>query len=460
MKIDKHYHPIRAFSCFAGNKHRGRHKCRNFRTATLATGLAAALALGSCQPGSGPGGDAALQADPDNGSIQLPEGFGALVVADSLGRARHMVVRENGDIYVALENMDKGGGIAALRDSTGDGKADRISYFGEYPGTGIDIRNDHLYFAPDSALFRYRLEGDQLVPAGEFESIVHGLTSQGQHAAKTFTFDAQGNVYVNIGAPSNACQDPDRTPGTAGQDPCPILEYAGGIWRFNADETGQSQEDGYRYASGIRNAVALDWNSSVNTLYALQHGRDQLANFWPDLYTNEESAELPAEEFFLVRDGSNFGWPYCFYDPVQGKKILNPEYGGDGTQTGRCDSAENPIMAFPAHWAPNDVLFYTGEMFPERYRNGAFIAFHGSWNRAPLEQAGYKVVFVPFEGDQPSGDWEVFAEGFTGTDSLSSPGDARYRPMGLAQGPDGSLYISDSQVGRVWRIIHQAEATE
>ncbi|QEC52648.1 glucose/arabinose dehydrogenase [Anseongella ginsenosidimutans] len=431
-------------------------KARNY----LPVALAAVLATAGCQPGSTDDQNAGLAADPDNGSIELPENFGALVVADSLGRARHLTVRENGDIYVAIENLDKGGGIAALRDTTGDGKADQISYFGDYSGTGIGIRDNYLYFAPDSALFRYPFKGDELLPEAAFETIAYGLTSRNQHAAKTFTFDDQGNVYINIGAPSNACQDPDRTPGTPGQDPCPILEYAGGIWRFSAGQTKQSQEDGHRYATGIRNAVALDWNSSVNTLYALQHGRDQLANFWPELYTNEESAELPAEEFFLVRDGSDFGWPYCYYDHIQNKKVLSPEYGGDGRQIARCDSAENPIMAFPGHWAPNDVLFYDGDMFPEQYKNGAFIAFHGSWNRAPLKQAGYLVAFVPFNGDQPSGDWEVFAEGFTGTDSLSSPGDAEYRPMGLAQGPDGSLYISDSQNGRIWRVIYEGKNEE
>jgi glucose/arabinose dehydrogenase len=180
-----------------------------------------------------------------------------------------------------------------------------------------------------------------------------------------------------------------------------------------------------------------------------------LAPFWPKLYSTEQSAELPSEEFMLIKDGSNFGWPYCYNDHIQNKKLLNPEYGGDTKTTGRCENMDKPIMAFPGHWAPNDVLFYTGNMFPERYKNGAFIAFHGSWNRAPLPQAGYFVAFVPFNGDRPSSEkWEVFAEGFTGADTLSSPGDAKYRPMGLAQGPDGSLYISDSVKGRIWRIIH------
>ncbi|MFB3132951.1 MAG: sorbosone dehydrogenase family protein, partial [Rhodothermales bacterium] len=141
------------------------------------------------------------------------------------------------------------------------------------------------------------------------------------------------------------------------------------------------------------------------------------------------------------------------YDQLQGRKVLNPEYGGDGQMVDRCAEADDPILAFPGHWAPNDLLFYTGGHFPERYQGGAFLAFHGSWNRVPRQQ-GYKVVFIPFEGEQITGDYEVFADGFTGAETIASPGDARFRPMGLAQGPDGSLYITDSVQGRVWRVIY------
>jgi glucose/arabinose dehydrogenase len=111
-------------------------------------------------------------------------------------------------------------------------------------------------------------------------------------------------------------------------------------------------------------------------------------------------------------------------------------------------------MAFPGHLAPNDLLFYTGEMFPERYRNGAFIAFHGSWNRAPLEQKGYFVAFIPFKNGLPDGEMETFADGFAGVKVIQSPNDALHRPMGLAQGPDGSIYVSDSEEGRIYRIIY------
>jgi glucose/arabinose dehydrogenase len=234
------------------------------------------------------------------------------------------------------------------------------------------------------------------------------------------------------------------------------LERYGGIWRFKADVPDQDQmKDGYRFATGIRNAVAVTWNKSANHLYALQHGRDQLSQFWPALYTEDDGVNLPAEEFFLVNDGSDFGWPYCYYDPNQSKKLLNPEYGGDGKTTGRCEDKEKPIMAFPAHIAPNDLIFHSEKGFPEKYKNGAFIAFHGSWNRAPQEQKGFQVVFVPFSGDKPSGNYEVFADKFAGKENIKSPGDAAHRPCGIAEGPDGSLFIVDSVRGKLWKIIYK-----
>jgi glucose/arabinose dehydrogenase len=232
------------------------------------------------------------------------------------------------------------------------------------------------------------------------------------------------------------------------------LQTAGGIWQFRANKLNQSYAEGVRYATGLRNVVGLDWNAKEDHLYVMQHGRDQLSQLFPDLYDDNASAELPGEEFFRLKKGSDCGWPYCFYDGLQKKKILNPEYGGDGKKQGRCEDKEQPIMAFPGHWAPNALLFYTGDLFPDKYKNGAFIAFHGSWNRAPLKQAGYCVVFVPMKNGKPSGNYEIFANGFTGRESVAGAGQAKYRPCGLAQGPDGALYISDSKEGRIWKITH------
>ncbi len=399
--------------------------------------------------------DKTPEPDPDNANLILPEGFSAFIIADDLGRGRHLVVRDNGDVYLALRTLDKGNGIVAMRDTSGDGRMDIIEYFGQYPGTGIDIRGDYLYFASDTAVMRYKFKENELLPEPSPEIIAGGFILQYQHAVKPFTFDGDGNMYVNAGGPSNACMEQMRTPGSAGQDPCPQLERQAGIWRFKADVPGQKQvEDGYHYATGIRNAVALDWNFHSNHLYVVQHGRDQLHQFFPELYTEDDGVQLPAEEFFLVEDGDDFGWPYCYYDQFREKKVLAPEYGGDGERAGRCADMKDPIMAFPGHVAPNDLMFYTGEQFPARYKYGAFIAFHGSWNRAPQEQEGYYVVFVPFEGALPSGPWEVFADNFAGRETVMQPGQAEHRPMGIDQGPDGSLYISDSVKGTIWRIMY------
>lgn len=427
--------------------------------------LALLLFLFSCNNSSSvreeEGPNAQLTADPDNGSLQLADGFAAYVVADELGGARHIAVNDNGDIYIKMRNTEDGGGIVALRDTTGDGRADIKEYFTDYGGTGMGIHNGYLYFSSDTVVYRLKLDGEELVPGGEPEVVVEGFLNQGQHASKPFTFDNNGNMYVTVGAPSNACQEQLRTPGSPGQDPCPQLERQGGIWRFDANKTNQTQEqDGERYATGIRNAVALDWNENVNELYALQHGRDQLNTLWPDYFNDEQGAELPAEEFFRVTEGSDFGWPFCYYDPQKNAKVLAPEYGGDGEKAGRCENVDQPIMAFPAHWAPNDLVFYNGNKFPEKYQNGAFIAFHGSWNRAPLEQKGYLIAFVPFENGEPSGEYERFADEFAGSgEPIENPSDAEFRPTGLAVGPDGSLYITDDQKGRVWRIFHEGTKT-
>lgn len=391
----------------------------------------------------------------DNGGLTLPTGFSALIVADKLGSGRHIAVNSNGDIYLALHSLHNGKGIVALRDTDGDGKADIIKYFGNTLTTGIAISDGFLYYSNFEEVYRVQLPKDDLIPSGEPVVIATGFEKQNQHQDKSFTLDGKGNLYVNVGAPSNACQETDRTPGSAGIDPCPQLERNAGIWKFKADVAGQGQmTSGHHYASGIRNSIAIAWNTTNNKLYVVQHGRDQLSQLYPDLYTVQQGAELPAEEFFMVEDGDFFGWPYCYYDQFKKQKILAPEYGGDAKAIGRCDKAKGPIMTFPGHLAPNCLLFYTGNLFPEKYKNGAFIAFHGSWNRAPLEQKGYFVAFVPFVNGMPSGEMEIFADGFAGVKVIKSPNDAIYRPMGLAQGPDGSIYVSDSEEGRIWRIIY------
>ena len=390
----------------------------------------------------------------ESGGITLPKGFSATIFADNLGTARHIAVNSNGDVYTKLDKLNDGRGILRLRDTNKDGVAEDITGFGSYKGTGIAIKNGYLYATADDKIYRYKLNANNEPDAASEELIVTGLVNKNQHSSKPITLDNAGNIYVNIGAPSNACQEKDRTTGSKGQDPCPILETAGGIWQFKVDKKNQSYKEGVRYVTGIRNIMALTWNSTSNELYGVQHGRDDLNRLYPDKYTLDESVELPAEEMFQMKKGSDFGWPYCYYDQRQKKKLLNPEYGGDKVKTERCDGKGKPIYAFPGHWAPNGLMFYTGTQFPAKYRNGAFIAFHGSWNRAPREQQGYFVVFLAFKNGMPNGEYEVFADGFAGKNK--TPFGADYRPCGLAQGPDGSIYICDDQKGRIWKVSYKS----
>lgn len=392
--------------------------------------------------------------DTDNGGLRLPDGFCALVVADHFANLRDLAVRANGDLYGSLLNRRLGtGGLVALRDTNGDGRADDIRQFGDRGGVGLALHGDYLYLGADAAVLRFRLGAD-LTPDPAAEVVVSGLPAGEHHASKTFTFDARGGLYVSIGAPSNACQQQDRSPGSPGHDPCPELENSAGIWRFEEARPGQMLADGERYASGIRHALAIDWQPIVNDLYVVQHGRDQLNELWPQLFSAVQGELLPAEEMLRVTAGAEFGWPYCYYDPFQRRRVLAPEYAGDGIRVGRCTSFPEPVVAFPGHFGPNDMLFYRGEQFPPRYRGGAYIAFHGSYQQMGAARVGYQVVFVPMAKGEMSAEWEVFADGFAGTAQSSA---AEYRPTGLAEGPDGSLYIADSVSGRIWRVLYRGD---
>jgi glucose/arabinose dehydrogenase/mono/diheme cytochrome c family protein len=393
--------------------------------------------------------------DPDNGAIELPPGFRALVVADNLGALRFMTVAPNGDIY--LKRTDEG--ITALRDTKGDGRADVIQNFGEDGGTGIAVRDGWLYYSTNIAVYRYKLNPGELVPSSEPENIVTDLPSQQEHESKAFAFDPDGNLYVEVGCPSNSSGEPDRAYGAKGVDPAPLFARHGGFWRFKSDVPYQDQmKDGVRYGYGFRHILAIAWQPIAKAFFTVQMGRDQLNTVDPQDFSVEQNAELPAEEMHELTEKSNFGWPFTYYDPLQKARMISPEFGGDGHKRATPGQYDDPLVAFPAHWAPMQMVTYTGTQFPAKYRNGMFVAFHGSWNRAPLPQAGYNVTFVPFnEQGQPVGTYEVFADNFKGQPVIMSPAEARFRPCGLAQGPDGSLYVSDSEKGRVWRIIYTGE---
>lgn len=424
---------------------------------------AAATAIAACSGdrSGAPTASTPASAEAADLAITLPAGFTATIFADKLDRPRHIAVRDNGDVYVALRSgrqqiipEDSEGGVIGLRDTDGDGDADVMERFGRSDvDTGLAIHENTLYFSSAVAVYALPLTAGTLVPAGDPELVVGGFAdSGGGHTAKPITFDGEGHMYVQAGTPSNACQQADRTPGSPGQNPCPHLERYGGVWRFVASARNQDHmTDGIRYSTGHRNVVALEWNPIANQLFLVMHGRDQLDTLWPQHFTAAQRSELPAEEFHAVDQGDDLGWPYTYYDQIRGERMVSPEYGGDGNTAAEAGKYKDPLIGFPGHWAPNDLIFYTGTQFPEKYRNGAFIAFHGSWNREM--QDGYSVVFVPMGADgKPSGQWEIFADDFEAPEPIASPAEAEHRPSGLAQGPDGSLYISDDVGGRIWKV--------
>jgi len=374
--------------------------------------------------------------------LTLPEGFCAVVVAERLGRVRQITVLPNGDVVAALASGN--GGLVALRDTDGDARADAQQYFFGDGGTGILYRDGLLWFAPNSRVVRWAWRLGDLRPAGDPEVVVEGLPTGG-HAAKSFALLGD-DLIVNIGSETISCQVANRSYRSPGQDPCDELQRRAGLWRFRTDRLHQHQRDGVRFATGLRNTLALALEPGSGRLYAAPHGRDQLGQNWG--YSDEQNAELPAEELVQVESGDDFGWPYCYYDQLQGRKVLAPEYGGTGTTIARCGAKKNPLIGFPGHWAPMAMVFYEGTQFSAKYRGGLFLAFHGSWNRAPRPQQGFRVVFVPFIGPgKPAGTYETFA--------TSARGETALRPAGLAVGPDGSLYIGDEASGTIWRVMAQ-----
>jgi glucose/arabinose dehydrogenase len=379
---------------------------------------------------------------PDNGGITLPQGFCAVLVGENLGPVRHLAVAPNGDIWAARRGQE--GGLVQLRDTTGDGRMDVVRRVFANPGggSGIAIVGDALYYAPDDRVLRFPWPQGQAAPDTTPQIIVRGLPVGG-HSAKGIVIGRDGALYVSLGSLTNSCQQRDRQNTSAGHQPCHELEQRAGVWKFDSRREGQHAHLEARFATGLRNAMALSMEPTTGTLHAAVHGRDQYAaNWgWPEL----ESQENPAEEFFALQQGSNGGWPYCYFDPRKQQKLQNPEYGGDRQKVGDCGRAAMPVLAFPAHWAPNASLFYTGTQFPTSHRSGVFIAFHGSWNRAPAPQQGFRVVFAPFQNGKTAGTYDTFAA------PAGDPTSIRF--SGLAVGPDGSLYIGADAQGKVWRVM-------
>ena len=431
--------------------------------ATLA--VLATLGLTSVAPAAG-----LPTPDPDDGAISLPPGFRALVVADNLvlgkrvgnspEKLRGLAVAPNGDLYA----KGKFGQIWALRDTNGDGRADLIKEFGPGDGgTHVMFHDGWLYHSSRTAVFRYKYIPGELVPSGEMQTVIKDLPAEKDHDAKAFAFDDQGRLLVEIGSPFNVFSDGDRRKGAKGKTDAEVAAFQktyGGFWRFDASKLNQTQADGVRFSTGHRHSLALQFHPVSKQFFMAQMGRDNLNVVDPIHYDELDNAERVSEVMHLLREGSNLGWPYSYWDPIKKAHMAAPEYGGDNFKRIEPDPYDKPVVAFPAHWAPIQMAHYAGTQFPEKYRGGMFIAFHGSWNRAPRSQGGYNVCFVPFDAQGlPRGTYERFAEGFAGVEEFTNTRDARFRPAGVAVGPDGSLYIGETEKGRIWRVIYTGDMT-
>ena len=341
----------------------------------------------------------------------------------------------------------------ALRDTKGDGHFDMKESFGEGSSTGIGLRNGYLYVAKVNSVERYKMTPGQLKPTGPMEVVVSGLQGERQHGDKGLTFDGKGSLYVNVGAPSNACQTKDRQAKSPGQDPCPILEKHGGIWKFDENKLGQTQEDGVRFATGLRQMPAITWHDGA--LYIAMNNRDQLDDIWPGQFTAQENADRPSEPLYRAEQGSNFGWPFCFFDYGQKKFLTNPEYGGDGKTSDKCGSFTPPVAAFPAHWAPVDIMFYSGKEFPKKLSRRRVHSVSRLLESRTASRRRVQRDVPTVLGWQAVGHVRSIRQRLSGQDSADESERRRGAADGVAQAPDGSLYIGDSQKGRIWHVYYR-----
>jgi glucose/arabinose dehydrogenase len=396
------------------------------------------------------GASRALAEEPDG--LVLPPHFHASVVATGLKGLRHMVVRPDGDIYASTRGGGATGIIAIHLDQ--DHKMVSSQSFGTITGgTGIRLHGGYLYASSSKALFRYPVSPHALVPTSEPEAVVDGFPSNG-FLNRIVAFDDRGGFFVGVGGMGNICADLKEGAPPVGQRPCPDIATRAGVWRFSADRTAQHfPADGERYVTGLRDLDAMDWRSG-DALYGAMQNRNGTNETWPTLVSAADE-EAIGDDMYRFAKNSDLGWPYTYFDNARGRRLQAPEYG-EGVKEAPDKKYATPVLRLPAHAAPLDLLFYQGRQFPARYRGGAFLALHGAVGPdAPEGRNGYSVMFAPFARNGRAGKPTVFADGFAGpTPANRNVARAAYRPVGLAEGPDGSLYIADSVKGRIWRITY------
>ena len=340
-------------------------------------------------------------------NLTLPPGFTAELYASGLETPRFLAFDPDGVLHVAEWGA---GRVVALPDRDRDGRADGLEPLADGLSSphSLVYRDGGWYVGvPSGVVFLADTNGDG--QADERKTIVGSIPTDGAHRTRTVDFLPDGRMVLSVGSTCNVCDEEDPRRAT-------ILVYD------DASGTGERI-----LAAGLRNAVGLAVQPSTGDLWANDNGRDLMGD------------DLPPETLYRIQDGADYGWPRC-----HSGRILDPDMG----QPGDCDGVPAPAVEMQAHSAPLGMVFYDGELFPERYRGDLFMAFHGSWNRST--PTGYKVVRIPFENGGVAGPIEDFVTGWLD----AATGETSGRPVGLAVGPEGALYISDSKGGFVYRVTY------
>lgn len=338
-------------------------------------------------------------------TITLPPGFTVDVYAGNVTGARSMTFSPNGTLFVGSRGA---GNVYAIPDRDGDGRGDAVLTIasGLDSPNGVAFHNGSLYVAEIGRVLRYDDIEANLEDPPDAAVVSDAFPGEASHGWKFIAFGPDGNLYVPVGVPCNVC-DPDD-------------ERFGTILRMNPDGT-----DLEVYARGIRNTVGFDWHPETGDLWFTDNGRDWLGD------------DVPPDELNRATEaGMHFGFPYC-----HGRSIPDPEFGAGRS----CSEFTPPEQELGPHVAALGMRFYTGEQFPEEYRDRIFIAEHGSWNRA--EPIGYRVTMVGLENGTPVS-YEVFAEGWL------RGREAWGRPVDVEVANDGSLLVSDDRANAVYRITY------
>lgn len=345
-------------------------------------------------------------------NVKVPPGFAVNLFATGLDGPRFIRFGPDGALYVA----ERGAGrIVALADRDGNGVAESLQVFADRldrPHSLIFHQGAWYVGVPRGVLRLADRDGDGT--AEQRETLVNNYPTGG-HSTRTVEFLPDGRMVVSVGSSCNVCVEDD--PRRAA-----VLIYDGPAAR------------GERvFARGLRNAVGLAVHPATGELWATNNGRDLMGD------------DLPPEAVYIVRDGADYGWPRC-----HNGTIVDPDFGYPDA----CTGAAAPVVNMQAHSAPLGLAFYTGTAFPAEYRGDLFIAFHGSWNRSV--PTGYKVVRLPLDGSRPRAPLEDFATGWLDERSRRATG----RPVGLAVGPDGALYVSDDKAGMIYRISYAPQSRQ